>query len=560
MKKTYKILSLVVFMTVFMSCDLSKDLDSPNDVGVDAADPDLLMNKVQTDFGLFFSKIAGNHNVNTRGVNQLVRMRAMIGGDTYDRAFTPQTENDIWTDAYQGVLINIETLLPLAAEKDLNVHLGVAKILKAYVYITLVDVYGDVPFSEAGQGLDGLFNPKVDGGSDIYTAALALLAEARTDLAKTTGGGLTRDIYYGGSRTKWKTLSNSIELKAQLNLAADASNATAKAAIQTLITANDLIDTDAEEFTYKYGNSSVPTISRSSAYQDYYGVNAGTSGGYIANYFLYHMYRDPNLNVQDPRWRYYFYRQVGSKARALQLDNESVPCALTAAPAHYVNEGHPFCTFEPGFFGRDHGNNDGGPPDGSSITCVGVYPHGGRIDLNNGDANYSGPAQLGQGGNGAGIEPIYMSWFTDFMIAEAVIRLGLPGDAKALMLSGVSKSIARVRSFSNALGQSLPEGLEPSEVTYRSTLGGFYDTSTDKQDVILKEYYKSLWGNGVEAYNLYRRTGSPKLMQPTRAVNGGKFVYSMIYPANFVNLNSSVQQKADNSTRVFWDKNGFELR
>jgi hypothetical protein len=78
--------------------------------------------------------------------------------------------------------------------------------------------------------------------------------------------------------------------------------------------------------------------------------------------------------------------------------------------------------------------------------------------------------------------------------------------------------------------------------------------------VILKEYYKSLWGNGVEAYNMYRRTGSPKLMQPTRAVNGGNFVYSMIYPANFVNLNSSVEQKADNSTRVFWDKNGLVLR
>jgi Starch-binding associating with outer membrane len=560
MKKTYKILSIIVFMTVFMSCDLSKDLESPNDVGVDAADPDLLMNKVQTDFGLFFSKIAGNYNVNTRGVNQLVRMRAMTGGDTYDRAFTSQLENDIWTDAYQGVLINIETLLPIAEEKDLNVHLGVAKILKAYVYLTLVDVYGDVPFTEALQGIDGVFNPNVDQGSTIYTAALALLTEARTDLANTAGGGLTRDIYYGGNRTKWITLANSIELKAQLNLSADASNSAAKAAIQALITANDLIDTDAEEFTYKYGTSSVPTNSRSVAYQDYYGVNAGSAGGYIGNYFLYHMYRDPNLKVQDPRWRYYFYRQVGSRARALQLDNESVPCALTAAPAHYVNEGQPFCTFEPGFFGRDHGNNDGTPPDGSSLTCVGVYPHGGRVDTNNGDANYAGPAQLGQGGNGAGIEPIYMSWFTDFMIAEAVIRLGLSGDAKALMLSGVSKSITRVRSFSNALGQSLPAGVEPSEVTYRSTLGGFYDTSTDKQDVILKEYYKSLWGNGVEAYNMYRRTGSPKLMQPTRAVNGGNFVYSMIYPANFVNLNSSVEQKADNSTRVFWDKNGLVLR
>jgi hypothetical protein len=559
MKNLYKVISMIAFMS-FMSCDLSKDLENPNDVGLSGANIDLLMNKAQTDFGLFFSKIAGNYNTNTRGVNQLVRMRAMTGGDTYDRAFTPQTEDDIWIDAYQNILINIETLLPIAKAKDLNVHLGVAKILKAYVLLTLVDVYGDVPYSEALTGAKAIFNPKADEGSTVYAAAIALLEEARADLKKTTSAGLSRDVYYGGNAAKWITLANSIELKAQLNLSASSANTAAKSAIQALLSANDLIDTDAEEFTYKYGTVSVPANSRSVAYQDYYGVNAGTAGGYIGNYFLFHMYRDPNLKVQDPRWRYYFYRQVGSKARALQLDAESVPCALTPPPAHYIAEGQPFCTFEPGFFGRDHGNNDGGPPDGSSITCVGAYPHGGRVDTNNGDANYAVGAQLGQGGNGAGIEPIYMSWFTDFMKAEAVIRLGLSGDAKALMLSGVDKSITRVRSFSASLGQSLPAGLEPSEVTYKATLGGIFDTSSDKQDLILKEYYKSLWGNGVEAYNLYRRTGSPKRMQLTRATDGGAFVYSMIYPAVFVNLNSSVKQKADNSTRVFWDKANLVLR
>ncbi|HPI81302.1 MAG TPA: SusD/RagB family nutrient-binding outer membrane lipoprotein, partial [Cyclobacteriaceae bacterium] len=134
------------------------------------------------------------------------------------------------------------------------------------------------------------------------------------------------------------------------------------------------------------------------------------------------------------------------------------------------------------------------------------------------------------------------------------------GDAKALMLSGVTKSINRVRSFSNSIGQALPAGLEPSQVTYLATLGAFFDTAADQQDVILKEYYKSLWGNGLEAYNLYRRTGSPKMMQPTRSINGGDFVYTMVYPANFVNLNGSVDQKPDNSTRVFWDVNGFVLR
>ena len=544
-------------MALVMSCDLSKDLDNPNEVGASEANPDLLMNKIQTDFGLFFNKVAG---VSDRNVSELVRMKAMTGADTYNRAYTAQGQNEVWQDAYQKILINIETMIPLADESEQNVHLGIGKILKAYVYLTVVDLYGDVPYSEALKGDEGILNPKVDGGASVYTACIALLNEAKADLANTAGTGIARDVFYNGSRAKWTTLANSLELKAQLNLAADASNTAAKSAVQALITANDLIDTDAEEFTYKYGTSSIPSISRSPGYQDHYAVTKGSGGGYLGNYFLYQMYRDPNLKVQDPRWRYYFYRKVGSKARALADDSESVPCALTAPPDHYTAEGQPFCTFEPGFYGRDHGNADGSPADARATTAVGAYPYGGRIDLNDGDPNYADATQQGQGGNGAGIEPIYMSWFTDFMKAEAVIRLGLPGDAKALMLSGVTKSINRVRSFSNSIGQSLPAGLEPSQVTYLATLGAYFDTAADQQDVILKEYYKSLWGNGLEAYNLYRRTGSPKMMQPTRSINGGDFVYTMVYPANFVNLNGSVDQKPDNSTRVFWDVNGFVLR
>jgi hypothetical protein len=148
MKKIYSIISMIVFMTVVMSCDLEKDLDSPNDVGISEADPNLLMNKAQADFGLFYAKIAGNHNILTRGVSQLVRQKAMQGSKFYNRAYTPQNLDEIWKDSYQKVLVNLETLIPLAEEKELNVHLGVAHILKALTYITLVDNFGDVPLTE----------------------------------------------------------------------------------------------------------------------------------------------------------------------------------------------------------------------------------------------------------------------------------------------------------------------------------------------------------------------------------------------------------------------------
>ncbi len=574
MKKIYKVLGLSVFLFA-LSCDLEKDLDNPNEVSVDAADPNLIMNVIQADFGQFFGRAGGQDVTVSRSVAELVRMQAMTGGDTYERAFTPQDVNSIWTGAYQEVLINIEAMLPLATEDNLTTHIGVAKIIKAYIFFTLVDIFGDVPADEALKGGEGILNPAPTAGSAVYDMAFALLDEARAELSKPAaeaGPALSRDIFYAGNRARWITLANSIELKAWMNVSAlPARVGEATTEVNALITANDLIDTDAEEFTYKYGTADIPARSRHPLYRDYYRPQAGQAGGYIGTYFMKEVFN--GTGVQDPRWRYYFYRQAGSIPRMLVFDGEAVPCVNpsgkpTNAPTHYLigatNGGnpHPFCVFEPGFFGRDHGNNDGGPPDSPVITAAGAYPAGGWIDDQIADANdpvggqFLASTQQGQGGNGRGIEPIFMSFFTDFIKAEAAIRLGTAGDPKVLMVSGINKSITRVRAFANSLGQTTSK--EPPAITYTTKVGQLYDAAanaTEQLDVVSKEYYKALWGNPIEAYNLYRRTSSPRNIQPVRALNGGTFFRSLLYPADFVNLNSSAAQKTNNDTRVFWDGN-----
>jgi hypothetical protein len=372
------------------------------------------------------------------------------------------------------------------------------------------------------------------------------------DLAKTppAGAGLARDIYYGGNLTRWAALANTLKLKAYINLRlTDKAGATAK---MTELLGKDLIDTDAEEFTYKYGTASVPARSKHPLYRQMYQPNAGNASGYIGNYFLHVAYKQKG--VEDPRWRYYFYRQVGSIDKALDDEPESIPCVISPRPGHY-GPNQPWCAFDPGFFGRDHGNNDGIPPDGRALTCYGVYPAGGRIDTNNGDVNYQVVSQSGQGANGAGIEPIWMASFTEFLKAEAALTLANdPTLAEAALVSGVTKSIARTRSFATSKSQTLPAGLEPSESAYLDAVKAAYAAASNKMSVIGKEFYLALWGNGIEAYNLYRRTGMPGDIQPMRAVNGGEFQRSLVYPSVFVNLNSAVAQKPI-TTQVFWDNN-----
>lgn len=540
MNKYIKFLTLTLFAIFAVSCNslLEEQLDNPNEVTTDKLDANLLMNKVMVGFADFFSSA-------NDPCMEASRMLAMTGGDVYQRAYQAESFNAIWDDAYRGVIVQADELLTAVEGKNLATHEGVAKILKAYTYITLVDLFQNVPFDEAAKGATGNFNPKGDSGESVYTKSIALLDEAIANLGVAPVSGLTRDIYYGGDRAKWTALANTLKLKAYLNIGD-------KAKVEALLSAN-IIDSDAEEFTYKYGTASIPNKSRHYLYNRMYDPTAGEAGGYLNNMFMLKAYNAKG--IEDPRWRYYFYRQVGSIDRALDIEPNSIPCTRSPKPDHY-SATTAWCVFDPGFFGRDHGNNDGIPPDGPYMTVAGVYPFGGRADLNNGDVNYWVRSQQGQGANGAGIDPIWMASFTDFLKAEAYLRLGITGDAKAALLSAVTKSVERVKAFGTAKGQVVPADIVTPTADYVDEVEGLYDLRPDKLDVVMTEFWLAAYGNGVEGYNMYRRTGKPADMQPMRAANPGPFLRSFLYPATFVNLNSNAVQKSNNGVnKVFWDKN-----
>ena len=575
MKNIFKKWGLALLLTLG-ACNLDGDLVNPNEVSVSGADVDLLMNAVQLNFADFFSAASGT-------VDPLVRMRAMTGGFRYQTAYSPIRLDGVWASAYQGVLVNIKTLRPLAAEKGLTTHVAVCNILEAYTWMTLVDVFGDVPALEALQGPEGNFNPKTTPGADIYAVAIDLLGKARTELAKTTDAGLplSRDIYYAGSRANWTALCNTLELKAWLNIReVPARTAEANTKIATFVDAAgaslvNLVDTEAENFTYKFSNTTVPD-SRHPWYNQYYGPNPAGAGGYWGTYYMHEVFgkwdpendTDPTAVVQDPRWRYYFYRQVGSIDPVTNgFDVKALGCSPTAPPPHYISGNVVFCVFEPGFYGRDHGDASGTPPDGPVLTAAGVYPAGGRADntlISN--AGFQGGTLRGQGADGRGIWPIWMAAYTDFVKAEVAANAGNNALAKTLLTTAVTNSIASVKAFATSRTCpttspcTLTAGREPSTATYIAKVQSLFDDAAVKQDVISKEFWIALMGNGMEAYNLYRRTSAPRNLQPLVQVSADPFFRSMVYPATYANLNKeAVQKNVGVTNKVFWDNNADNL-
>ena len=94
-------------------------------------------------------------------------------------------------------------------------QLAMAKILKAYYIWTITDRWGPVPFSEALQGA-GNFEPKYDSQEEIYFGLLSLLEEALGDFDG--GQPMQGDIIYSGDVGKWKKLANTLRMFISLRM------------------------------------------------------------------------------------------------------------------------------------------------------------------------------------------------------------------------------------------------------------------------------------------------------------------------------------------------------
>jgi hypothetical protein len=568
MKNNFFKISILAFAMLVFSCEVTNldTEDSPNALRADQFREDLLITSMQNALADYFESAQDFGG-------QLTRQLHMFG-PLYDNAFAPTDVDATWQNAFAGVLVDAQALKAAATPKEGYQHLGLAKVMEAYVLMTMVDMFGDIPYAEAFKGSDNL-NPGISTGADVYEQARVLLNEAISDLGKVRIAKLTllngagvgpTDLFYGadnsditaatvGPFNNWIALANTLKIRLFLNRKFT-SPAAARDSIDA-IAARNIINTPAEDFQFSYSRTNANPDSRHPEFGTNYDNGASD---YMSNYFMNLLLID--YPTTDPRRRYYFYRQVTANT----TDTNLLDCIGTTRPDHWPNDIYtPYCQLNSGYWGRDHGDDDGIPPDNARRTIWGLYPIGGRFD--------SGAAAAGtqnSGARGAGISPIFLSSFTNFMLAEAALSLGTTGAARTLLETAIRGSISKVMGFGTEIGYSFTAAetaLVPATATvdaYVANVLARYDLATTDEErlsVATVEFYKATWGNGFEAYNMYRRTGYPANLQPTLEPGPGVFVRSLIYPANYVNRNINATQKAFPGTGVlvFWDNGSKSL-
>jgi hypothetical protein len=589
---------LAFFLVLAASCTLELQED-PNAVQPNQALPNLVLNNIQLSFPGWFNGISSFGMQMTRQLNS--------GGSLYDNVYSPQSFDGTWSTAYATILLDAELLIANADANGLARHAGMARVIAAYMIVSLVDYFGDVPYSEALTGSSN-FNPKLDDSSELYDRALEYLERAIDDLTTGTtvqGGYLNpgaptpQDLYYANNYGSWVRAANSIRLKIYLNLG-DATG------INSVIAhPGGLITAPAHNFVFRYGTNQADPDARHPRFNQNY---LGGGGAYMSNWYMWHMFHGYNAQQNgapgDPRMRFYFYRQTNVNSS----DPNQIRCVVQAIPLHYpqstgtaivdntkagraplgVDPSHPtndptspawgrtFCyPTDRGYWGRDHVDPQGIPPDGFLRTAWGVYPSGGRFD-----ANVNGSVAQTQGMRGGGMQPIMMRSFVQFMLAEAALTLGTTGVPRDHYRDGILFSMDDVRSFS-VNGNFGFGAAPPTEATtintfypidvyntdrdnYLASALAAYDdrvavSADEAMNYVAREYWIASFCNGVEAYNLYRRTGKPTGMQPVINPSPGTFPRSFWYPANAANLNGSIEQKTTLGVKVFWDNNSTDL-
>lgn len=570
-RKKITMVALTLVMYTVSSCSLF-DLDINTDPNRPA----------QASLALLLTNVELNaSDTYAGGLNDAAMGFMVITTSTDDFNMNNSSWNGTWNYLYSNPLKDLDGILKATAQQRAdgaaNPHYeGIAKTLKAYYFSLMVDLWGDVPYSQAfnGDAAEQILAPTFDDDAAIYANLLTLLDEAIGHFAETSPVSVQGDLIYGGNAGRWAAAARSLKLRLLLQMSrADAS---AKAKIDAMIansgtTAGALISAAAGDFQFQFGTLNNPDDRHPAYRAGYAGGEAGYT--YYAHQFMYEL-----LANRDPRRPFYLKRQTSTildPADATQ--KQTMPCSQRTDCKYNYFVKSPFVTqgvygktpdqltsseaaFLAGFFGRDRSDPSGVPNDATYRTNVGVYPAGGLYD--------DGPeAGGGNKGRGAGIFPMITTWMVKLYMIEANLALGSPlaggATARSLFQAAMQEQFAKVSSLGTSLDPEAVAITTANRDTYINAQLALFDAAADnnaKLRVVLKQAWFMNFGNGFEIYNAFRRTGYPSDLQiPLQRPRN--FALRLPYALDEVNLNANTPTVVYDSpsNAVFWDVLKFQF-
>lgn len=377
---------------------------------------------------------------------------------------------------------------------------AVAKTMKAYDFQNLVDVFGNVPYSQALKSTAAI-RPGYDKAQDIYEDLARKLDTAATlfknNIGKVPSADGAFDIMFGGDAQKWGRFANTLKLRLLLR--------------QSQMTGRD-----------NYILAEIAKINANG--MGYIGVNEGGSvnPGY-----------SNSANKQNPFYASFGYTPVGKTA---PTDNHRYYIASTYCLNFYESNNDPrlskvFTTINDG-----NGSNYSGSPFGPTATT---------------DDSPQFKSAIGTGLlKGADMaQPLLTDFESLFLQAEAAQRNYITGNARSLYEAAVQQS------FTYLGAGDASDYLTANKISS-------WDLATDKMTLIMTQKWAAMNGiNDIESWSDYRRLNIPSDIPISNnpAASIRQVPVRMLYPQSEYNYNPDnvLAQGTINqfTSRIFWDVN-----
>ena len=502
-KKYLKSILLLAMVTSLGSCDFEEKNTNPNNSTF--IEPGSLLTYTQ----LNTCTDGNTKNMQVGTCMMLVQQTATLNsseasaGDKYYMMNAPA--NSYFLDYYGSTIKNWREMEKQASSdaKYQNI-LGVAKIWGAYLFQRMTDLYGNVPYSEAGLGFyEQVYKPKYDTQESIYNDMIEQV-KAGLALLNPEKPAISGDIFYNGDLNKWKKFGNSLLLRIGMRLSKvnpSLAASTAKIAIE-----GGIMDSAEDLCLIKHiaGGRDYDKNPLSLRFQkDNY---IGNDVVKISKTFI-----DYLKKTNDPRISVYCSLKDG--------DND--PAKQIGLPNGYDTNSIPSY---PGYLGKENYSNF----------------NTNLILTMNAPTLFLMPSE------------------SKLLHAEAALREWTSGNPNALFQEAVRLSM---REQKVAYGITIPDS--EIDAFLAQNLFEKANSTEDKLEVLGEQYWVTTFMNGFESYANWRRCGYPKLTPTNYAGNESngqiprRLPYAMDeYTINKANVEAAIQQQGvDNvNTRIWWDK------
>lgn len=422
-----------------------------------------------------------------------------------------QQSNAVFAAAYYQEINEIGMVIQAVSSDPARINLlAAARIWKAYCFSRITDLYGDIPYSEAGQGYNSSnYTPAYDAQQAIYADILKELDESAVsfDAGLATFG--SADLIYGGDVVKWKKFAYSLMLRLGMRMTkvdpAAAETWVKKAIASGVITA----DADIAKIDYLNAGQDINKnpISLFLYNSDYISADGKSNieGGKYQESFITHLKTN-----NDPRLAILSVVYVNGAPDTSAAIQKGMPATLNAKPADFVTYSE---------------------PNQKTVVLLNA-------------------AKL-----------IYSTAETNFLLSEAALRGWYTGSTAAVAYeNGITAAMKQWAIIAPASG-SITDLQIATYLKYHplNTSGSF----AQQMEQIYTEFWISSFPDAQEAFASYRRTGYPALVPNNYVGNGtnGQIFRRMLYPVSEQNLNRAsldaaiARQGADDfMTRIWWDK------